>query len=100
MLLNANLGTDMEEMFIVKWIVYLNRDSRKMWSKEKNHVKDFRACQDFFDIILDGTIIAFTTQLCGNERVNDVLSIIDSISSKKFEVIEAFANRMNDFCTV
>jgi hypothetical protein len=101
MLFFTHLGLASDDLSIARWIVDLDRDVKRIWSKEKTNVKDFRACMDLFDIILDGYIIAFIAEYCGIDNVPVLLSSLDQLGSEKLaDAIENLTSLLNDFSLV
>jgi hypothetical protein len=58
MLYEAHLGKENDRSSISHWIKTLDKESIRIWNKQRKLVKDFRACQMLWDTILDGYIIA------------------------------------------
>lgn len=58
MLYEAHLGKENDRGSISRWIKTLDKESIRLWNKQRKLVKDFRACQMLWDTILDGYIIA------------------------------------------
>lgn len=101
MLFFTHLGLSSDDLSIARWIVDLDRDAQRIWSKEKTNVKDFRACMDLFDIILDGYIIAFITEYCGIDNVPTLLSSLDQLDSEKLaDAIEHLTSLLSDYSLV
>jgi hypothetical protein len=63
----AHLGTEDDDFSLSNWISELSRPKGRMWDKQKKHVKDFRECAQFIDIICNGYIIAALAKRCGFE---------------------------------
>lgn len=101
MLFFTHLGLASDNLSIARWIVDLDRDGKRIWSKEKTNVKDFRACMDLFDIILDGYIMTFIAEYCEFDNVPVFLSGLDQIGSEKLaDAIGNLISLLNDFVLI
>ena len=57
----------------------LDLDSRKLWDKDRKMVKNFQACQYFFDAILDAHLTASVASTLGiRDRYPELLAFIRS----------------------
>jgi hypothetical protein len=98
MLFFTHLSLTSDDLSIARWIIDLDRDVKRIWSKEKTNVKNFRACMNLFDIILDGYIIIFIAEYCGIDNVPVLLSSLDQLGSQKLsDAIENLTSLLNDF---
>jgi hypothetical protein len=57
MLFRAHNGQDDDVNSLNRWMKHLQRDSN-MWDPQRNRVKDHRAAQQLFDVVLDAHILA------------------------------------------
>jgi len=51
-------GDRMDRWSLTRCMDELGRDPARMWNKTKQHVQNFNICKDFFDIVLDGALVA------------------------------------------
>lgn len=72
MLFRSHGGSDKEHGTLSYWIKRLKRNKNTLWDGRKHLVKDFRACFDLFNHIVDGYIVGFIAERCGS--VNDGLA--------------------------
>jgi len=101
MLFSAHLGEVKEAVSIARWMEDLDRNSKTIWSSDKTNVKDFRACQDLFDTILDGFIMAFLVSRCGFSSVSELLSNLDQMGSDRLaNALGQLADIVNDYSAV
>lgn len=101
MLFSTHLGEAKEAISIARWMEDLDRNSRNIWSSDKTNVKDFRACQDLFDTILDGFIEAFLVDYCGFDTVSELMSNLEQIGSDRLaSAVEKLADLLNDYSAV
>ena len=62
MFYKTHFGDSNEVGTLSSWIDFLQRDAGKLWNNnDATHVQDYNACVDFFEVLLDGYIIA---ELC------------------------------------
>jgi hypothetical protein len=82
MLFDTHLGTIGDQYSISRWMTDLRRDNRVIWSVDKTNVKDFRACLDLFDTILDGYIMADLATRSGFSSIPDFMSGLETMEPK------------------
>ena len=101
MLFSTHLGEAKEAISIARWMEDLDRNSKNIWSSDKTNVKDFRACQDLFDTILDGFIVAFLVDYCGFDSVSELTSNLEQMGSDHLaSAVEKLADLLNDYSAV
>jgi hypothetical protein len=101
MLFSTHLGDSNDLTSITSWGEYIGRDQRRLWNKQNTNVKDFRACLDLFDTILDGYIIALIAKECGYESAHGLLSNLDQIGKEALSsAFERLGNLLSDYSAV
>jgi len=74
-----------------RWIKELNRIDTKLWDKSSANIKNFNACMDFFNIVLDGCILAVFANTCGAKSVQELSQRFSQIDiEKKIDDIAKF----------
>lgn len=58
LLYRTHLGTDKELISLNRWIGELRRVRTKLWNPHRQLVKDFHHSQDFFNVVMEGYILA------------------------------------------
>jgi hypothetical protein len=76
MLFDNHLGSELDNYSLARWIADLHRDPRKLWQEDKTNVKDFRACLDLFECVLDGYIVGYLAGVCGYSHTPAFLSAL------------------------
>lgn len=101
LLVQTHLGKATDRASLERWMLAIKRDKQKLWSRQKEIVRDFRQTQAFFDIVLDGNIIAELASLCGFENMKDFISGIEAINPDLLkDSIEALADKISDFTLI
>lgn len=72
------MGGASEAPSLNEWMKALAVDKRKLWTGNKNPMKDFRACQGFWDMVLDGHVLASIAGRCGCSNVDEFASAIEN----------------------
>lgn len=101
MLFQAHMGKEKDVCSLERWIREIRRDKQKIWNRQKEIVREFRQSQSFFDIVLDGHLVAAIAHLCGYPDVTtfaDGLAEMDADLLKKS--IEELAKTATDFAKV
>ena len=83
------LGAESDVCSLSRWIKELNRIETKLWDKTSANVKNFNAFMDFFNIVLDGCILAVFANACGAKSVQELSQRFSQIDIK--ERIDAIA---------
>ena len=105
MIFRAHFGEEHDLGSLRRWITEICRDST-FWIKDKKKIKDFRACQAFFDHILDGHILAVIAEsynatsckdLCVALEASNWRNAINKITSNivEFDLVDRL--QRNDF---
>lgn len=68
----THLGAESDACSLSRWIKELNRIETRLWDKSSSNVKNFNACMDFFNIVLDGCILATFANACGAKSVQEL----------------------------
>src|SRR5436305_13511308 len=98
MLFRVHFGCEAEPCSLSRWIKDRKRSQNKLWNHDRQLVKDFRRCQEFFDIVLDGYLLATMINYCNFESTEemkhnfgkvDVEYMIDNLSDflVKFHIV-------------
>jgi hypothetical protein len=91
LLYRTHFGEDSDIVSLSRWIKEFDRSESKLWDKSAAHVKNFNACLEFFDIVLDGYILAVFANASGCTVLGDLSRTIGSIN-----VVER-VNELADF---
>ena len=87
----THLGTESDVCSLSRWIKELNRIDTKLWDKNSANVNNFNACMDFFNIVLDGCILAVFANACGAKSVQELSQRFSQIDiEKKIDDIAQF----------
>jgi len=87
----THLGAATDVCSLSRWIKELNRIETKLWDKSSANVKNFNACMDFFNIVLDGCILAEFANACGAKSVQELSQRFSQIDIKeRIDVIAKF----------
>lgn len=98
MLFRIHRGSESDMCSISRWLDVLGRDKDKLWDAQKEYIKDFRACNDLFQTILDGYILGY---LAHSGKFSDTASYMQNLSSAGLrEAINALAKQLLDFTTL
>jgi hypothetical protein len=98
MLYRAHLGKEKDLASLSRWLELLTRSRKRIWDGGKKLVKDFRACQGLFDIVLDGHIVGAIATACGCKSVHDLASELPNVDVGG--TIERLCNYLVKFDTV
>jgi len=60
----SHYGSETDRWSLSRMIKLLSYDANKFWNKTERLVKDFNRCFDFFNLVLDGCILAAVFRLC------------------------------------
>ena len=72
MLYRTHFGDTTQPTSLSRWIALLDRNTTKLWNAEgKGHVKDFNACLDLFETVLDGCLLAALCTAYGYKTLDD-----------------------------
>lgn len=72
LLYRTHFGADKSQLCgLARWFEVLERNSNKLWDKGSGEVKSFNSALDFFEVVLDGCILAVLCNVCGYESVDD-----------------------------
>jgi Family of unknown function (DUF6589) len=100
MLFRTHLGDERDNCSLARWIIELNRDKNKLWNGQRNLVKDFRSCLGFWDIVVDGYLIAALASYSGFDSLAEFhkdLTENPNASIRLFDKIKAFAGDLATF---
>lgn len=101
MLFDTHLGSASDESSISRWMADLRRDHRLIWSTDKTNVKDFRACLDLFDTILDGYILGNLAAECGAPSMTDFVTSLPDIPPERLDTaVRTLSDRLCDYMLV
>ena len=103
MLFQTHLGDEKDNCSLAQWIIELNRDKNKLWNGKRNLVKDFWSCLDFWDIIVDGYLVASLATYAGFNSLAEFCKDLTENhggSIRLFDNIKAFANDLGTFSCV
>jgi hypothetical protein len=100
LLFRSHLGNESDLCSLSRWIKELDRNGNKFWDKTDAQVKNFNACLDFFDIVLDGYILSAVASICdynslesftrdfGNIDLGDMINRLAEVIVK-FTIVDA-----------
>jgi len=100
MIFRTHLSDDHDNCSLARWIIELNRDKNKLWNGQRNLVKDFRSCLDFWDILVDGYLIATPASYVGFNSLTEFrknLAEKSDVSIRLVDKIKAFAGDLAVF---
>ena len=101
MMFEAHLGKEGDIGSLSRWISEFGRDATTLWDGQRSNVKNFRASKSFWNIILDGHILASIADICGFKGVHDMSEDLDSIRRQTLEdAIVRLASEIGQFSTV
>ena len=97
-----HLGTSSSEDFSLHWWMdELDQDPARLWDRQKNHVKNFRSCDQFINILLDGYVSAAFASSLGYANPDELLKALPELSADKLKSsIEELADRLCTFDSV
>ena len=79
----------------------LDQDPVRLWDRQKNHVKNFRSCDQFINILLDGYVSAAFASSLGYANPDELLKALPELSADKLKSsIEELADRLCTFDSV
>jgi hypothetical protein len=64
LMFRTHLGDVGDSCSLERWIADLGKNRNKLWNGSKEMVKDFRSCEDLFELVLDGYLIAALANAC------------------------------------
>ena len=91
----THLGAESDVCSLSRWIKQLDRIETRLWDKSNSNVKNFNACMDFFNIVLDGCILATFANACGAKSVQELVQRFSQTDVK--EKIDKLANFLVNF---
>ena len=91
LLFRTHFGEDSDIVSLSRWIKEFDRSESKLWDKSSAQVKNFNACLDFFDIVLDGYILAVFANASGCLTLGDLSRNIGAIN------VAERVNELTDF---
>jgi hypothetical protein len=101
MFFQAHMGTDADVFSLERWIREIRRDKQKIWNRQKEIVREFRQSQSFFDIVLDGNIVAAVANACGFGDSKAFVADIETLDPEQLKKsIENLAKMICNFVGV
>ena len=74
LLYRTHLGESRDLCSLEHWITVLERNRNRLWDAQKDCVKNYRACEDLFETVLDGYIVGALTKSRGYTDTAEFLS--------------------------
>jgi hypothetical protein len=100
----THYGADTDRWSLSRLIKVLGLDANKFWNKTESQVKDFNICFDFFNIVLDGCILAAVSGLCFPkvETIGQLQTCVGSVLQPEnmLAAITALSETLSDYRTV
>lgn len=101
----THYGADTDRWSLSRLIKVLGLDANKFWNKTESQVKDFNTCFDFFNIVLNGCILAaVSTRLCFPkvETIGQLQASVGSVlrPESMLAAITALSETLSDYRTV
>jgi hypothetical protein len=94
----SHLGNEDDDFSISSWITEMSRPRARMWDAQKRHVKDFRECGEFINILCNGYILAALSQRSGYETVDQFVKALPDMSAEALsEAIDGLASFLGNF---
>ena len=82
-------------------IKLLGMDANKLWNQTDRLVKDFNACFDFFDSVLDGCMLAAISQYCFHDvtTTNHLRAVIGTVlpAERLMAAVTTVSDMLSDF---
>jgi hypothetical protein len=101
LLVQTHLGKETDACGLERWMNVIKRDKSKLWSGNKEIVRDFRETHSFFEIVLDANIIGDVAARCGFSSVEEFMSGMSTLEPAELRKhIEALADDLSDFTRV
>ena len=98
LLYRTHLGQSTDLCALERWIAELEKNRNKIWNADKDIVKNFRASEDFFEIVLDGYLVASIIHACGFGESTEFLTNISTVPRETLsKAIEALAEHLAQF---
>lgn len=82
-LFRTHLGTSEDQSGLSNWMIWLKRDSKIYTTSPKGTIKDFRACDQLFNHVLDGHILAAMATEVGAADCFELDQILQKINWRK-----------------
>jgi hypothetical protein len=106
LLYRTHLGEDSDIASLNRWMKELRRVRAKLWNPHRQLVKDFHRSQDFFNIVLDGHILAYIAHYRGckdsaalkknlQDSPGDISEMIRSLSKQFTQWHKVHSHREN-----
>lgn len=97
LLYRTHLGDSQDLCSLERWIGDLERNRNRLWDAQKDHVKNFRACEDLFETVLDGYVLASIIKTCGSNSPSGFLTHSAQSPETLAAAIEALAKHLATF---
>jgi hypothetical protein len=94
LLYRTHLGSGDEICSLERWISELERNRNRLWDADKNHVKNYRACDDLFETVLDGYLVGSLVKSCGHSTTAGFLAQVAEHPSQLSEAIRLLAAQL------
>jgi hypothetical protein len=92
-----HLGVETDTFSLERWISDFGKKRNSLWNGAKEIVKDYCACNDLFELVLDSYILAAFTQACEFADTNDFLVNLNKIPTKLSDAISKLAEHLAKF---
>ena len=100
LLFRNHRGRESDTCSLSRWISALGRLQEKIWDGSKNHVKDFRTCNDFFHTVVSGYVLSAVVDMCGYRNLESFLKEILKHPKRLQQVVLEFTDRLFDYDAV
>ena len=105
LLYRTHFGDTTQATSLSRWIALLDRNTTKLWNAQgKGHIKDFNACLDLFETVLDGCLLAVLSSAYGCKTLDAFIekfgecteTTIDNVVKELMKFQLVYFNRAED----
>lgn len=97
LMFRTHLGDVGDSCSLERWIADLGKNRNKLWNGSKEMVKDFRSCEDLFELVLDGYLVAALANACEFTDPDNLLLEVSKDPDRISGAIKSLAKYFSQF---